>query len=579
MNDTEVANGLKQLFNHRKQLLILGLTGRTGSGCTTLSKVLQANNFLDLEVRRPKIPALDHDDRKYRMVFEWITANWHPFKRISVSELITGYILAQGFDSFSEFIKMLSNENSAIQAFEDDSFSHLSTLFTATSNLAISTKLWDPSWESRENEIFGDLQFIFNELPEFSIVFRKALTEISPNLDSIFFQTAGDNIRRSGNPYLKTVIPEMLFTIPRLLERIIDLSIQSDSNFKLPTYLVIDAIRHPFEARYLQERYAFFYLVAVTATDEDRKKRLIAQQFRADEISRLDLKEYPREKKTEKLSGYSLLVSQDIQSSIENADIYLFNKTDSSSPDSPHELKEQMLRYISLMMHPGLVTPTSVERCMQSAFTAKLNSGCISRQVGAVVADKGFSIKAIGWNDVPKGQVPCALRNVRHLFAKQDPDAFSDYENGEEFKNYISNQPIALLRSEQYEGRNLSFCFKSNYNTMMNEKNQVHTRSLHAEENAFLQLARGTGQVTEGGYLFTTASPCELCAKKAFQLGVSTIYFIDPYPGISNTHVLAQGRSSARPNLMQFTGAVGRTYHQLFSPIMPMKDELAFLIP
>jgi deoxycytidylate deaminase len=238
-----------------------------------------------------------------------------------------------------------------------------------------------------------------------------------------------------------------------------------------------------------------------------------------------------------------------------------------------------MLRYISLMMHPGLITPTSVERCMQSAFTAKLNSGCISRQVGAVVADKGFSVKAIGWNDVPRGQVPCALRNVRHLFSKQDPDAFSDYENGEEFKNHLSKQPIALLRSAHYEGRNLSFCFKSNYNTLMQEKNQVHTRSLHAEENAFLQLSRGTGQVTEGGYLFTTASPCELCAKKAFQLGVSTIYFIDPYPGISNVHVLAQGRLTARPSLVQFTGAVGRTYHQLFSPIMPMKDELSFLMP
>jgi len=33
---------------------------------------------------------------------------------------------------------------------------------------------------------------------------------------------------------------------------------------------------------------------------------------------------------------------------------------------------------------------------MQLAYTAKYNSGCISRQVGAAVTDESYSIKAIG---------------------------------------------------------------------------------------------------------------------------------------------------------------------------------------
>ncbi|WP_235846252.1 deaminase [Morganella psychrotolerans] len=59
------------------------------------------------------------------------------------------------------------------------------------------------------------------------------------------------------------------------------------------------------------------------------------------------------------------------------------------------------------------------------------------------------------------------------------------------------------------------------------ENNQVHTRSLHAEENAFLQISKYGGTGVQHGSLYTTASPCELCAKKAYQLGIKEIVFID----------------------------------------------------
>lgn len=57
----------------------------------------------------------------------------------------------------------------------------------------------------------------------------------------------------------------------------------------------------------------------------------------------------------------------------------------------------------------GLVSPTTIERTMQMAYSAKSNSGCISRKVGAVIVNIDNSVQAIGWNDVPKGQVPCVL--------------------------------------------------------------------------------------------------------------------------------------------------------------------------
>lgn len=113
---------------------------------------------------------------------------------------------------------------------------------------------------------------------------------------------------------------------------------------------------------------------------------------------------------------------------------------------------------------------------------------------------------------------------------------------------------------------------------MKEKDNQVHTRSLHAEENAFLQLAKYGSDGIEGGNLYTTASPCELCAKKAFQLGIKNVFYIDPYPGISLDHILKSGTRDSRPNVQLFQGAVGQAYHRLYDPVLPYKDELKALM-
>jgi predicted RNase H-like nuclease (RuvC/YqgF family) len=66
-----------------------------------------------------------------------------------------------------------------------------------------------------------------------------------------------------------------------------------------------------------------------------------------------------------------------------------------------------------------------------------------------------------------------------------------------------------------------------------------------------------------------------LPAKKAYQLGISQVYYIDPYPGIATTHILKVGKNA--PELILFRGAVGSAFDRLYQPIMPHKDELALL--
>ena len=96
---------------------------------------------------------------------------------------------------------------------------------------------------------------------------------------------------------------------------------------------------------------------------------------------------------------------------------------------------------------------------------------------------------------------------------------------------------------------------------------------MHAEENAFLQISKYGGAGIEGGKLFSTASPCELCSKKAYQLGIKEIYYIDPYPGISKSHILSFG-VTGNPEMILFKGAIGNAYISLYSPKLPYKDEI-----
>jgi len=274
-------------------------------------------------------------------------------------------------------------------------------------------------------------------------------------------------------------------------------------------------------------------------------------------------------------SNYGLFFHQTISECLSIADIHLFN------PDVKNDryffLTEQIAKYISLILHPGLINPTHIERCMQIAYVASLNSGCLSRQVGAVITGPDFSVKAVGWNEVPEGQVSCNLRCTRNYCNSRDRETFSNFE----LEDVKFQKALFALEHEVSQcdlgGMIYSYCFKDIYNELSGGiKNQVFTRALHAEENAFLQLSKHGGQGIQGGKLFSTASPCELCSKKAYQLGIKEIYYVDPYPGISTSHILNFGEHG-NPKVQLFYGAIGDAYMRLYTPRIPVKDELKLL--
>lgn len=85
------------------------------------------------------------------------------------------------------------------------------------------------------------------------------------------------------------------------------------------------------------------------------------------------------------------------------------------------------------------------------------------------------------------------------------------------------------------------------------------------------------GDRCAGGYLFTTSSPCEMCSKNAKNHRIKKIYYIEVYPGISEAQYSDSGDAENIAEHILFTGAIGRAYVQMYTPIMPQKDILDLL--
>ena len=552
-------NAVKAIYNHRDKFIILGVTGKIGAGCTTTA------NFLTKNIKEHNLPEIcltpesDDSHRKKYIIDKYYRKNWKPFVKITASDVIATFIFEKSFNKLNKFLNKMGVE-------------------------LLSDEL-EKEYKSYRNEITRNLRklkrheydlstynFVINRVPKISKWLKDKLFEENYREYTKVFQAIGDNIRKTKTyDGSEDSNAENIYAISERINSFIKALRKQNNSSGKETFVVIDAFRNPFEIMFFKERYSAFYLLSINANTEDISDRLFKNfEMTEEEIRNQNKKENPGDS----LEDYDKFISQNIQECIQKSDIHISNNGKVSESPDYHELYGQIIKYVSLIQHPGLVTPSHDEKMMQIAYTAKLNSGCISRQVGAVVTNKQGSVKSIGWNNVADGQTQCILRNTDELLKDTVSLAYSPYEKSMEFKSALM-MFSPLLSAKKLNGRNQSFCFKSVYNKLKNDKNQVHTRSLHAEENAFLQVAKYGGEGIKNGTLYSTASPCELCSKKAYQLGINRVVYIDPYPGIAQKQILLAGKIP--PKLELFKGAIGSAYHRIYEPILAYKDELSAL--
>lgn len=125
--------------------------------------------------------------------------------------------------------------------------------------------------------------------------------------------------------------------------------------------------------------------------------------------------------------------------------------------------------------------PSWDEYFMELAHVVASRSTCLRRKVGAVLV-KDKNILTTGYNGTPSG--------LRHCD-----------ETG------CLREKLKIPSGQQHE-----IC-----------------RGLHAEQNAIIQAAKH-GVNISGSTLYTTDSPCVICAKMVLASGIRTIYFAKGYP-------------------------------------------------
>lgn len=581
---------INQMYKGCEELIIIGLTGRTGSGCSTVAKILESDSFEQLDLKQCK--AYDFsttEERKNRVIYEYMAADrWKKFSVVEVSSIILASALELGVDPFIEYIEKITLEaentinigdkskvihairqiNYMFQKCEEYSLNKLDTgLHSIDKSKIEEYYIFYTKTVKDYKRRFKDILDGYSCYEIYSDKF-KGKQQSQYHLYTYLLQQMGNNIRCSGNPFNSSFSGEKYQEFVKKIDKIIEIIVMYNKNTgEHESRICIDAIRNQYEAMFFKDKYKAFHLMAVSTEDTDRKQRL--KELNTEELINLDKIEYAQKMQ----QSQEIFYHQNIQGCLEYADIHIYNPNVTNR--KYYLLTEQIVKYVALMLHPGLITPTSIERCMQLAYNAKFNSGCLSRQVGAVVTRDDYSIQAIGWNDVPKGQISCNLRDVGTFCKNKDKETYSQYE----IENPEFNQALNRINKEtagKTDGRCMPYCFKDVYNGLKRDKNQVYTRSLHAEENAFLQISKYGGTHVKDGYLFCTASPCELCAKKAYQLGIKCIYYIDPYPGISQQHILSFGTEN-NPEMKLFFGAIGRAYLDFYEPRIATKDELEML--
>lgn len=101
-------NAVEHMYDERNKIIIIGLTGRTGSGCSTVAKILATDNVDNLDLQTPIAHGYsDIDARKTYILDKYIrqSEKWMPFRKIDVSALILLSVFQEGKMALVQYIK------------------------------------------------------------------------------------------------------------------------------------------------------------------------------------------------------------------------------------------------------------------------------------------------------------------------------------------------------------------------------------------------------------------------------------------------------------------------------------------
>lgn len=382
-------------------------------------------------------------------------------------------------------------------------------------------------------------------------------------------QDAGKEIRqRTNNPAILAEYAAQEITIDRRKRKE-----KNDEDILGPivpskiAYL-IDQVKRPEEVALLRAIYRnLFYLAGVTRIYDLRVTALKQEGVKKDEIDGL----MERDRYEDGDDG------QQLDKTLHLADYFIRNDT-----RTVDDKKRKLVRFLDLIHGDKSVTPTHAEQGMYAAYSASLRSACLSRQVGAAITTNTGEIVATGCNDVPKagGGLYSSVSGILDMrcIHQEGQTCFNDFykrklqtEIGDIFDQML---PINSDGRSTFSASDRKMMLESIYkNTRLKDLIEF-SRSVHAEMDAIVSLARIGGVGLKDAALYTTTFPCHSCARHIVASGIMKVFYIEPYEKslakelhsdsiAFETEETLDGKQK-RVEFLHFEGASPRQFNNMF---------------
>jgi deoxycytidylate deaminase len=253
------------------------------------------------------------------------------------------------------------------------------------------------------------------------------------------------------------------------------------------------------------------------------------------------------------------------------------------------ELERKLYRYLDLIFDVEIHTPTKEETAMHRADGASANSGCMSRQVGAAILSQAGELIAVGWNDVPKYNGGLYTEDDQHVWDAQSSKV-EDYDyrcfkwanrvcHNETRRNGILDNIAILLKDKKFVKPETEVGeIRDALNGTEIDSLTEFSRSIHAEMEAILSVAREGKNSLVGATLFTTTYPCHNCARHIVASGIQRVVYIEPYLKslaikLHKDAITEDPNETGKVLFRQFDGVSPRVFSDLFKMVADRKDK------
>jgi len=468
-----------------EKVIILGLTGPIGSGCSVLAHIFEGNqedvapiikwlhddNILlskgsDLEI------SYKHINEKIVFLFEnQKTPNENFHKIVSELEKRESYhglhLLAKYASKGNPFfvisastfifLKAIIQANNVNSNDIDDDISKYFLDFIKSSEIVKSIKENYPTGlnDALQSVFLGNSSYI--NLQENITSIKESFKRTYDIYYTDLLQNFGNNLRKTGNAFgVDEFKPDNAQCIMQDISKIIKKE-QGNSSAKI---FVIDCIRNPYEAIYLRNEFANFYLISVYADKNIRFKKFKARCRKLDVSKQINAlkKADHRDSGKDIRTDEERLYKQNINKCVQISDIAI---SITNEEVNARQLYEKFIRYLPLILCPGCTKPTKDEMFMNLAYAMAVKSNCISRQVGAVIVGKDGYIIGAGYNDVGEGRISCGLREITDLKQKEFLPIVKSMCTNKEIQyddERKTNEIISRLTADRK--KDMCFCFK-----------------------------------------------------------------------------------------------------------------------